>query len=256
MAYDSYYCTTPSLGVNLKGSYLLGVAGAQLPTQYDQEGMKPGTVIQGNKNTRWMYALTGPIMATTVPGTSVNINPTTFVTITGAGTAGTPIVAAPPNTGAWFEISTATLSPTSLSDEPIQRGGESDEDYRERVRRAHAQVGEKPDGSPLDDDDPAFPEYRRGNTQPDRAEDTDRRVNERSGKRDPNLIAGPGEHREDADAVTKDEERHPHAEQQPSHKRGNVQPEREDDRRHQATQQPAERDRHGAAHDKDHKPGK
>jgi hypothetical protein len=167
VAYNKYFATTPMSGCNFQQSYPQSLTTVPptppVPSQFGQLGIDPGIVVQGNKNTRWMYVQMAGAAPNTVPGTAININASTFQAGVGTGgISGTPIVVAVANAGLWCEISGATLSPTSLTNEPRQAAGENDQAYKERVRLAHLQVGENPDGTPLKASTPPPDQHRGG----------------------------------------------------------------------------------------------
>jgi hypothetical protein len=145
MATVRYWTTTPVSGVNVYQAY----APATPPglSQIAQLGVVPGTVFQGNLNTRWMYATNGatPVVA----NTAINIDPITFAIGGTGGIAGKSLIAVPALNTAWYEVSGATLNLTALAAPVVRAKGENDADFTARVVAAHAAVGENPDGTPL-----------------------------------------------------------------------------------------------------------
>jgi hypothetical protein len=145
-----YNAITPMSGANLYQVYAPAPAApnSMVGSQVAQLGISPGVSVNGNLNTRWLYAVTN---AAVVANTATNIDPATFLAGLGSGgVAGKSLVAAPTvGSGAWFEISGATLNLAQLQSVPARMQGESEADFKARVVAAHAAVGENPDGTPL-----------------------------------------------------------------------------------------------------------
>jgi hypothetical protein len=108
--------------------------------------MALGTRVVGNLNTQWLFGQSGT--AAIAQNVATTLDPVTFIVGTGGAVGKSPI-AIPANSGAWFEVSGATLNLTALEAEPVRHAGESDADYKARVVAAHAAVGENPDGTKL-----------------------------------------------------------------------------------------------------------
>jgi hypothetical protein len=138
-----YYSSTPLAGVNFYQTYMTPPV---IGLQQTASKMALGTRVVGNLNTQWLFGQSGTVAI--AQNVTTTLDPVTFIVGTGGAVGKSPI-AIPANSGAWFEVSGATLNLTALEAEPERHAGESDADYHVRVVAAHAAVGENPDGTKL-----------------------------------------------------------------------------------------------------------